>query len=209
MRRQPLRRALVLAALSLTLGGAAAADVSRREAALARSLEPLVPELVAAAPAVKGAWLDPARLVLRMVPSRWRSAGALASIPKGRRLVAATDIPRGAVIGVGTWRDAGDATRGLGGRLRAVTVVASAPLSALEVGSQVDALAAVAGGRPRVIVSGARLIAWRQVPDQDGAQGQRSSVDLVTDLAGAVELSAAASEGADVRLLPAGYGADR
>ena len=73
----PGRRAVLLAGLALLLGTLAASDVSGREAALKRSLEPLVGVVVARAEIKAGAQITSAQVSVRRVPSRFAPAVAL------------------------------------------------------------------------------------------------------------------------------------
>ena len=90
---------------ALLLGGLAASDVSRREAALADRLAPLVDVVVAQRD------LDPRRalrledLAVRRVPARYAPIGA-ATVPAelvGRRL--AVPVPRGGPLGISQLSD--------------------------------------------------------------------------------------------------------
>ena len=199
-----VRKALLLGMLSLMLGGAAAADISARESALAAKIAPLVPIVVTAISVKAGRYLDARQLALRMIPQRWMPAGSLTRITAGRRLVAAVDLPRGAVLGPGAFRDAGSVAEQLACGERATTVSALAPLDALQVGIGVDVLAAAEGARPRLVVKDAGVIAWRRIAESDAGSASRVEVDLQTDLHGALDLAAAAAEGAELRLLPIG-----
>ncbi|MEI6663419.1 MAG: hypothetical protein WCL20_03850 [Actinomycetes bacterium] len=199
-----VRKALLLGMLSLMLGGAAVADISARESALAAKIAPLVPIVVTAISVKAGRYLDARQLALRMIPQRWMPAGSLTRITAGRRLVAAVDLPRGAVLGPGAFRDAGSVAEQLASGERATTVSALAPLDALQVGIGVDVLAAAEGARPRLVVKDAGVIAWRRIAESDAGSASRVEVDLRTDLHGALDLAAAAAEGAELRLLPIG-----
>ena len=199
-----VRKALLLGMLSLMLGGAAAADISARESALAAKIAPLVPIVVTAISVKAGRYLDARQLALRMIPQRWMPAGSLTRITAGRRLVAAVDLPRGAVLGPGAFRDAGSVAEQLASGERATTVSAIAPLDALQAGIGVDVLAAAEGARPRLVVKDAGVIAWRRIAESDAGSASRVEVDLQTDLHGALDLAAAAAEGAELRLLPIG-----
>src|SRR4051794_41960513 len=82
------RRGLLLAGLSLLLGGLAASDVAGREAQLRRGVGPLVAVVVARSPLAAGARLTPDRLGVRRVPARFAPRGGFASAgapPRPRR----------------------------------------------------------------------------------------------------------------------------
>ena len=91
------RRAVLLLGLALLLGGLAASDVARREAAVRAQLGPVVAVVVARADLPAGRALTGADLGLRRVPARYAPVGA-ASVPEtliGQRLASA--VPRGGV----------------------------------------------------------------------------------------------------------------
>ena len=74
------RRAAVLLGLALVLGGLAASDVARREAAVRAQLGPPVEVVVARGDLAAGRTLGAADLALRRVPARYAPAGA-ATVP--------------------------------------------------------------------------------------------------------------------------------
>jgi pilus assembly protein CpaB len=93
------RRGALLLGLALTLGGLAASDVARREAAMRDQLAPLVTVVTAGRGLEPGRPLRAADLALRRIPARYAPVGA-AEPPEellGRKLVAA--VPRGGYIG--------------------------------------------------------------------------------------------------------------
>ena len=99
------RRGALLIGLALALGGLAASDVGRREAAVRAQLAPLVDVVVAGRDLPARRRLAPADLALRRIPARYAPVGA-ASVPEevlGRRPVAA--VPRGAYLGAGQLED--------------------------------------------------------------------------------------------------------
>src|SRR3954451_411405 len=70
------RRAILLLGLAMLLGGLAASDVARREAAIARQLGPDTPVVVARGDLPAGARLTAHRLAVRRVPTRYAPAAA-------------------------------------------------------------------------------------------------------------------------------------
>src|SRR3982751_4696449 len=70
------RRAILLLGLAMLLGGLAASDVARREAAIARQLGPDTPVVVARGDLPAGVRLTAQRLAVRRVPTRYAPAAA-------------------------------------------------------------------------------------------------------------------------------------
>ena len=71
------RRAAALLGLAAVLGGLAASDVARREAAVRAQLGPLVPVVVAGGDLEPGRELTARDLAVREVPERYAPAGAV------------------------------------------------------------------------------------------------------------------------------------
>src|SRR4051812_1342406 len=93
------RRGALLIGLALALGGLAASDVSRREAAVRGQLAPLVDVVVAGRDLGPAHRVRPQDLALRRIPAHYAPVGA-ASAPEevvGRRPASA--VPRGAYLG--------------------------------------------------------------------------------------------------------------
>jgi len=201
-----VQRSIFFAVVSLMLGGAAAADISARERKLAERIGPLASVLVTAQPIAAGGWVTAGRLAVRTMPRRWIPAGVLTRLPAGERLVAASKLPAGAMLGPGSWRSGAPSAAQLANGQRATTVVASAPVSSLVSGGKVDVLSSQGGGRPRRIVAAAELLAWRSVVNAEQADAVKIEADLVTTLDGAVEIAAAGAAGGEIRLLPIGEG---
>ena len=132
------RRAALLLGLALLLGGLAASDVARREAALERRLAPLIDVVVASEDLDAGRRLRPGDLAIRRLPARYAPIGA-ATVPEemvDRRL--AVPVPRGGPLGPTQVTDP--------------TMPAGAP-----VGSGERAMELVALGSPDLVVAGARV----------------------------------------------------
>src|SRR5205823_10892561 len=132
------RRGLLLAGLSLLLGGLAASDVAGREAQLRRGVGPLVDVVVARSPLAAGARLTPDRLGVRRVPARFAprggfaSAGALAGQRVRAALPAGADITTAALARAPVGPGGAPLRRGE----RVADVLAVAPTAALTPGTR-------------------------------------------------------------------------
>ncbi len=210
------RRAALLLGLALLLGGLAASDVARREAALERRLGPLVPVLVTRAAQPAGRRLAPAALALREIPARFAPAGALADPAEAVGLVAAASLPAGAPLGPGSVRDpeaAAGVAAGVRPGERVATVVAQAPRAGVASGGRVDVLVtregrSGAGGRTELALQDVEVLGARAAPASGGDEspGRRVEADLRVTLRQAVFLAAAQSFAREVRLLPRAAG---
>jgi pilus assembly protein CpaB len=203
----------VLLGLALVLGGLAASDVARREAAMRAQLGPAVEVVVARTDLAAGRPVAARDLAVRRVPARYAPAGG-ATVPEtliGRRLAAA--VPRGGYLGTG--------------QLAAEQDVAGPPVRKGERAAEVVGL-----GAPDLIVPGARVdvlvtrdgeggaaagtelaledvevLAARSAPAaarDDG--GKRVAATLRVSVRDAVYLAAAQSFAREVRLLPRAAG---
>jgi pilus assembly protein CpaB len=205
------RRALVLTALALLLGGMAAADVTGRERALRDRLGPAVPVLVTRAPVASGAPLRRAALAVRHVPARYAPADAYASPAEVAGLRAEADLPAGAdvtpaVVGDGTG-DADAAGPSVRPGERVAELVARGSPALVTPGVRVDVLVtretADGGGSTVLALEDAEVLAAGPAPGGEGAsEGSRVAVSLRTSLRQAVYLAAAQDFARDVRVLP-------
>lgn len=95
------RRAAVLLGLALLLGGMAASDVARREAAVQARLAPIVDVVVAATDLEAGRELRERDLAVRRMPQRFAPAGSAAEPAEliGQRV--AVPVPRGGYLAAG------------------------------------------------------------------------------------------------------------
>jgi pilus assembly protein CpaB len=205
------RRAIVLLGLALVLGGLAASDVARREAAMRAQLGPVMEVVVARADLPAGRPVAAGDLALRRVPARYAPVGA-ATLPEtliGRRLAA--PVPRGGYVGAGQF--AGED-------------VASPPVRKGERAAEVVGL-----GAPDLVVAGARVDVLVTRDDEDGTAatelaledvevlsarpagpgarddgGKRVAATLRVTVRDAVYLAAAQSFAREVRLLPRAAG---
>jgi pilus assembly protein CpaB len=207
------RRAIVLLGLALVLGGLAASDVARREAAVRAQLGPVVEVVVARADLSAGRLVAAGDLALRRVPARYAPVG-VATLPEtlvGRRLAAS--VPRGGYVG--------------SGQLVTEADVAGPPVRKGERAAEVVGL-----GAPDLVVPGARIDVLVTRDGEDGAApatdlaledvevlaarpagpsarddgGKRVAATLRVTVRDAVFLAAAQSFAREVRLLPRAAG---
>jgi pilus assembly protein CpaB len=206
------RRAIALIGLALVLGGLAASDVARREAAVRAQLGPVVEVVVARSDLLAGRPVAAGDLALRRVPARYAPVG-VATLPEtviGRRLAA--PVPRGGYV--------------VAGQLATEADVASPPVRKGERAAEVVGLGApdlvVAGARVDVLVTrdgedgaAATELALEDVevlsarpagPDPRDDGGKRVAATLRVTVRDAVYLAAAQSFAREVRLLPRAAG---
>jgi pilus assembly protein CpaB len=206
------RRALVLTALAVLLGGMAAADVTGRERALRDRLGPSVPVLVTRGPVAAGAALRPAVLAVRHVPARYAPADAYAAPAEVAGLRAEADLPAGADVTpalAGDGDGADDAAAGPPVRPgeRVAELVARGSPALVTPGVRVDVLVtretADGGGSTVLALEDAEVLAAEPAPEGDRAHdGPRVAVSLRASLRQAVYLAAAQDFARDVRVLP-------
>jgi pilus assembly protein CpaB len=194
------RRGLVLAGLAIVLGFLAAADVGRREDALARRLAPLVDVVVATRDLPAGRPLDPRRLAVRRVPARWAPAGAVGSPAELAGATLAVALPEGAYV---TAMDL-QAPTGLALRRgeRAVEVVASGSPELVVAGARVDVLVTREGRGTRLALEDAEVLSAAAAPADASAPGARVLATLRVTLRQAVFLTEAQAFAREIRLLP-------
>jgi pilus assembly protein CpaB len=207
------RRAVLLLGLALVLGGLAASDVARREAAVRAQIGPAVDVVVARADLAAGRALAPSDLAIRQVPRRYAPVGA-ASIPEtllGRELAAA--VPRGGYLGAGQLANE-PAVVGPPVRKgeRAAEVIGLGAPALIVPGARVDVLVtrdgeggAAAGSE--LALEDVEVLAARPAPAgarDDGAD--RVAATLRVSVDEAVYLAAAQSFAREVRLLPRAAG---
>jgi pilus assembly protein CpaB len=163
------RRGALLIGLALALGGLAASDVGRREAAVRAQLAPLVDVVVAGRDVAAGRRLRPEDLALRRVPARYAPVGA-ASLPEevlGRRVVAA--VPRGAYLGAGQLADESSPRPRIRRGERAVEVAGAGSPQLVVAGALVDVVVVPERGGARIALAGAEVLAARSLEGADGA----------------------------------------
>lgn len=211
------RRAALLLGLALAMGGLAASDVSRREAALERRLGPTVPVLVARGELVPGTELSGAQVAVRHVPARYAPAGGLSSLAEVAGLRLAVAVAGGSYITAGQVQGAGEGAPGAGLRRgeRVAEVVAVAPVDALTPGSRVDVVVSRDdergdGGRTVLALEDVEVLAAAPAgpggPGGGGTTGPnadapRAATSLRVTVRQAVFLAAAQSFAREVRLL--------
>lgn len=216
----------MLLGLALTLGGLAASDVSRREAALARRDGPSVPVVVTRGPVSAGDTLARADLAIRDVPARFAPAGAIESPAEAAGAKLVVNLPGGAYLTPGSLGSGGEPAAA-GPKLRAgeraADLVAVAPADQVAPGSRVDVLVSREGDRGdpghtvlalenvEVLASAPAVGSGGGSPDAAGATPDlpRTAVSLRVTLRQAVYLAAAQSFAREIRLLPRAPGDGR
>jgi pilus assembly protein CpaB len=206
------RRAFALLGLALLLGGLAASDVAGREEALERSLQPLVPVVVARTALPAGEPVAPGALTVRHVPARFAPRDALAAPAQavGRR--PAVPVAAGADVGVAVLHeDAEEAGPPVRRGERVAEVVAAGPPELVVPGARVDVLVTRearpgAAGRTEVALEDVEVVAAAPAADGAGAAeapvAPRVSASLRVTLRQAVFLAAAQGFARELRLLP-------
>jgi pilus assembly protein CpaB len=208
------RRAVMLLGLALVLGGLAASDVARREAAVQAQLGSPVAVVVARSDLPAGRRVAAGDLALRRLPRRYAPVGA-ATLPEaliGRRLGAT--VPRGGYLGAGQLapepRAVGPAVRR---GERAAEVVGLGSPALIVAGARVDVLVtrdagAGAEAGTELALEDVEVLSARPAPAagarDDGAQ--RVAATLRVSVREAVYLAAAQSFAREVRLLPRAAG---
>jgi pilus assembly protein CpaB len=207
------RRAAILLGLALVLGGLAASDVARREAALREQLGPAMPVVVARAGLPAGHKLAARDLALREVPHRYAPVG-VAEVPDalvGQRLAA--PVPAGAYLGAAQLESA-DEVAGPPVRKgeRAAEIVGLGSPDLVVPGARVDVLV-TRDGEPgaaagtQLALEDVEVLAARRArggATDDGAA--RVAATLRVSVEQAVYLAAAQSFAREVRLLPRAAG---
>src|SRR3954447_16964152 len=165
------RRGALLMGLALALGGVAASDVGRREAAVRAQLAPLVDVVVAGRDLPPRRRLATSDLALRRIPARYAPGGA-ASVPEevvGRRLSSAA--PRGAYLGAGLIvDDSAPAPAGMRKGERAVEVAGAGSPELVVAGARVDVVVVPERGGARLALAGAQVLAARPLAAAAGAE---------------------------------------
>jgi pilus assembly protein CpaB len=196
------RRGALLIGLALALGGLAASDVGRREAAVRAQLAPLVDVVVAGRDVPARRRLTPADLALRRIPARYAPVGA-ASAPEevlGRR--AAAQVPRGAYLGAALLEDEtvpGPARIRRGER--AVEVAGAGSAELVVAGARVDVVVVPERGAARLALAGAEVLAARPLPGAEGADAARVAATLRVTARQALTLASLEADAREIRLL--------
>jgi pilus assembly protein CpaB len=214
------RRAVLLLGLALALGGLAAADVSRREAALARKLGPAVGVVVARQALAPGDRVTAERLAVRRVPARYAPAGALGAPGEAVGMRVAAAIPAGAYVTAGALGDGTGSGQARGPALRpgerVADLTAAGPADLITPGGRVDVLVTrdpAHGGPAQTALALEDVEVLAAAPGEPGegagAGGPRVRASLRVTLRQAVFLAAAQAFSREVRLLPRAPGDDR
>jgi pilus assembly protein CpaB len=210
--RSGRRRAFALLGLALLLGGLAASDVSRREAAVRDQLAPLVDVVVAGADLETGRRLRTSDLSVRRMPARYAPAGAAFEPAElvGRRI--GVPVPRGGYLAAGQLDvESGPAgAAGVRRGERAADVVGTGSVELVRPGARVDVLITRGGegeGGERaaeLALEDVEVLAAGPAPggaDAEATGVPRVVATLRVTLRQAVYLAAAQSFARELRLL--------
>ena len=208
------RRASLLVGLALLLGALAASDVAGREAALQRSVGPLVPVVVTRAPIAAGTPLEARRLAVRRVPERFAPAAAYGSTAALAGSRAAVALQAGEDVSPAAVDDGSGATGApVRPGERVADVVARGPADLIRAGGHVDVLVTREGGNgggtTTMALEDAEVLAAHGLAGSGGADdagGARVAVSLRVSVRQAVFLAAAQSFARELRLLPRAAG---
>lgn len=196
------RRGILLVGLAMVLGGLAASDIGRREAALAARLGPAVEVVVARGDLAAGTQLAETHLAVRRIPSRYLPAGAAQAPAEvlGGKLAAA--VADGGPVGPGLLAVEG-AGAPVGKGERAVPLVATGSAEMIVPGALVDVLVTRERGT-ELALRGAEVLTAAPVKEASGTP--RVAVTLRVRLRQAVALTEAESFAREIRLLPRAAG---
>jgi pilus assembly protein CpaB len=207
------RRASLLVGLALLLGALAASDVAGREAALQRSVGPLVPVVVTRAPIAAGTRLDARRLAVRRVPERFAPAAAYGSTAALAGSRAAVALQAGEDVSPAAVDDGSGATGApVRPGERVADVVARGPADLIRAGGHVDVLVTREGGNgggtTTMALEDAEVLGAHGVAGSGAADdgGSRVAASLRVSVRQAVFLAAAQSFARELRLLPRAAG---
>jgi pilus assembly protein CpaB len=216
------RRAVLLVALALVFGGLAAAEVSRREAALAEQVGPLVEVVVARTGVPAGARLTAEGLAVRRIPQRFAPPDAFAQPAELAGLRTRVALAPGTPILATVLGDpAGDSPAGAPVRPgeRVAEVIAAAPPDLIRPGGRVDVLVTReprpgAAGGTELALEDVEVLAATAAGDGGGEGGAVAGTPQVraslrVTVRQAVYLAAAQAFARELRLLPRAAGDDR
>jgi len=214
------RRAVLLIGLALLLGGLAASDVARREAAISRQLGPDTPVVVARGDLPVGARLTSQRLAVRRVPARYAPAAAARAPSELLGQRTAVPVASGGYLSTNDLAGAGGAPAP-GAPVRAgervADVVASGSPELIQPGGHVDVLVTREsdrgdGGSTTLALEDVEVLAASAAPAASGSSqspGPRVAASLRVTVRQAVYLAAAQAFAREIRLLPRAAGDDR
>jgi pilus assembly protein CpaB len=207
------RRGVLLVGLALMLGGLAAADVGRREAALARELGPEVDVVVAATALQADAEVGEGDLTVRRMPARYVPPDALGSPSELVGSELAVAVAEGALL----TRSHVEQPRSLAGGSvrrgeRAVEVVAAGLPELVVPGARVDVVIThddhgSEPGSTELFLRDVEVLGAAPAPEAAAAAAQATSTTRVAatlrvTLRQALDLTAAQSFAREIRLLP-------
>lgn len=203
------RRATILIALAVVLGGLAASSVAQRERSIARQIGPVVNVVVARHDLEAGQRLKREDLSLRPIPARFAPIGAATDVQdlsNGRLLVA---VPKGGYLAAGQLDTA--ASKPLGSLLqrneRAVEIIATGSPDLVTAGSRLDVV--VTKGRETVgstktdlALQNIEVLAARPIEAREDDHASRVAATLRVSVRQAVYLASAQAAAQNIRFLP-------
>jgi pilus assembly protein CpaB len=201
------RRGLLLIALSLVLGGLAASDIGRREAALAQRLAPPVDVVVARQDLAAGTELSERHLAVRPIPRRYAPAGAAVTPGEVLGGTLAAAVAKGGPVGSGMLA-APPAGAPVRSGERAVPLVATGSAEMISPGSRVDVLITREGGT-ELALEDVEVLTAAPAAGVPEAGPPRVAVTLRVRLRQAVALTEAEAFAREIRLLPRAAGDER
>jgi pilus assembly protein CpaB len=196
------RRGALLIGLALALGGLAASDVDRREAAVRAQLAPLVDVVVARRDLPPGRQVMPSDLALRRIPARYAPVGAASGPDEvlGRR--PAVGVGRGGYLGPAVFEDESAARPpSIRSGERAVEVAGTGSAQLVVAGARVDVVVVPERGGARLALTGADVLAARPLAAADGGDAARVAATLRVTAAQALALASLEAGAREVRLL--------
>lgn len=202
------RRAVVLSGLALVLGILAASEVGGREAALRKTIGPVVPVVVARADVPAGTRLTLPALAIRHVPARYAPPSGYSSARAVRGLRAAVTIPAGTDLIPPLLDDGSADSPGVQLRPgeRIAEVVANGSADLVAAGSHVDVLVTTENadgrGHTRLALQDAEVVSSSSASSGGEGTGPRVAVSLRVTLRQAVRLAAAQNFAREIRVLP-------
>ena len=204
------RRGLLLAALSLLLGGIAAATVAQERAALAQREGSARAVIVAATEIKPGRAIRGGDIRVAQMPGRWAPMGAVTSTEQAVGGRPALAIPRGAVVVARDLEAGAESGAPVARGERVTSIVAVAPPDEIHVGGAVDVLVtrdlSDGAGRATLALEDVEVLAVHQVDGGGGDDGRKVEVELRVGAREAVYLAAAQSYARELRLLPRAAG---
>lgn len=179
------RRASLLLGLALLLGGLAASDVARREAAVESRLAPIVDVVVARGDLEQGLELGLDDLAVRRVPARFAPAGSAAEPAELVGQKVAVAVPAGGYLAAGQLQvPGGTGSSGVRRGERAADVVGVGSPELVRPGARVDVLVTRpgeggAGGATRLALEDVEVLGAAPASEV-GGQGQDAGAPRVT-----------------------------